>query len=113
MLQKAVPAAAAPSTNLLDLDDIFGGSSSNAIASAHANTTAQTSGVDLLADIFAPQASTPQQQLPIPPANSLTGASTAHAAGGAMDLFNNSSGSGGFAPPAAPSFVAFEKVGLR
>jgi hypothetical protein len=93
--------APAAQTNLLDLDDLFGGGSSAGGASSlgTAPTSTSTGGsLDVLADIFSAQPPAPPQQSAVTPVMDLFGAAVA-------------------APPvtaaAAPSFVALEKGGLR
>jgi hypothetical protein len=91
--------APAAQTNLLDLDDLFGGGTSSlggASSSGTAPTGTTTGGsLDVLADIFSAQPPAPPQQSAATPVINLFGAVPAVTAA------------------AAPSFVALEKGGLR
>jgi hypothetical protein len=91
--------APAAQTNLLDLDDLFGGGT-NSVGGASSSGTAPTGtsasgSLDVLADIFSAQPPAPPQQSAVTPVMDLFGAAPAVIAA------------------AAPSFVALEKSGLR
>lgn len=100
----AAPAAAAPTPNLLDLDDIFGGGSTTTSAAPPAPVAAapMPAAVDLLADLFSTG--------PVAPAPSVAAAPSTAAADllGLMDF-------GAPAPPPPPQnpkIRAYDKNGL-